>query len=109
MTLLSGSAKYIFTPLALNVVLAMVASYGLSRTLVPTMMHFLLPKEVPLYQEPEKESPLSRSLIWRFHRGLSMGLTGLQEKYKAGLEWALGHARIDAGRIRGDVHSVRWR
>ena len=43
-TLLSGSAKYIFTPLALNVVLALVASYGLSRTLVPTMMHFLLPE-----------------------------------------------------------------
>ena len=34
-TLLSGSAKYIFTPLAVNVVLALVASYGLSRTLVP--------------------------------------------------------------------------
>jgi multidrug efflux pump subunit AcrB len=45
-TLLSGSAKYIFTPLAVNVVLALIASYGLSRTLVPTMMHFLLPKEV---------------------------------------------------------------
>ena len=60
-TLLSGSAKYIFTPLALNVVLALVASYGLSRTLVPTMMHFLLPKEVPLYQGQEEESPLSRS------------------------------------------------
>jgi multidrug efflux pump subunit AcrB len=27
-TLLSGSAKYIFTPLALNVVLALIASYG---------------------------------------------------------------------------------
>jgi multidrug efflux pump subunit AcrB len=52
-TLLSGSAKYIFTPLALNVVLALVASYGLSRTLVPTMMHFLLPKEAPLYQGQE--------------------------------------------------------
>ena len=44
-TLLSGSAKYIFTPLALNVVLALIASYGLSRTLVPTMMQFLLAKE----------------------------------------------------------------
>jgi outer membrane protein TolC len=65
--LLSGSAKFIFTPLALNVVLALVASYGLSRTLVPTMMHFLLPKEAPLYQGQEAESPLSRSFIWRFH------------------------------------------
>ena len=93
-TLLSGSAKYIFTPLALNVVLALVASYGLSRTLVPTMMHFLLPKEVPLYQEQEKESPLSRSLIWRFHQKFDRGFDWFAEKYQAALEWALAHAAI---------------
>ena len=50
-TLLSGAAKYIFTPLALGVVFAMIASYLLSRTLVATMMHFLLRPEVSLYQE----------------------------------------------------------
>ncbi|MGB0125485.1 MAG: efflux RND transporter permease subunit [Silvibacterium sp.] len=91
-TLLSGSAKYIFTPLALSVVLALVASYGLSRTLVPTMMHFLLPKEVPLYQGQEKESPLSRSFIWRFHQRFEHGFDWFAEKYNRGLEWALGHA-----------------
>jgi CzcA family heavy metal efflux pump len=93
-TLLSGSAKYIFTPLALNVVLALVASYGLSRTLVPTMMHFLLPKEVPLYQGQEEESPLSRSFIWRFHQRFDRGFDWFAEKYKSGLEWALGHAKL---------------
>jgi multidrug efflux pump subunit AcrB len=93
-TLLSGAAKYIFTPLALSVVLALVASYGLSRTLVPTMMHFLLPKEVPLYQGQEEESPLSRSLIWRFHKRFDRGFDWFAEKYKATLEWALGHAAI---------------
>ena len=93
-TLLSGSAKYIFTPLALNVVLALIASYGLSRTLVPTMMHFLLPKEVPLYQGQEKESPLSRSFIWRFHQRFERGFDWFAEKYKGRLEWALGHSKI---------------
>jgi CzcA family heavy metal efflux pump len=93
-TLLSGSAKYIFTPLALNVVLALIASYGLSRTLVPTMMHFLLPKEVPLYQGQEKESPLSRSFIWRFHQRFDHRFEWFAEKYKRGLEWALGHTTI---------------
>jgi CzcA family heavy metal efflux pump len=90
-TLLSGSAKYIFTPLALNVVLALVASYLLSRTLVPTMMHFLLPKEVPLYQGQEKESPLSRSFIWRFHRRFERGFDRFAAVYKGALEWTLGH------------------
>ncbi|MGA8232539.1 MAG: efflux RND transporter permease subunit [Candidatus Acidiferrales bacterium] len=93
-TLLSGSAKYIFTPLALNVVLALIASYGLSRTLVPTMMHFLLPKEVPLYQGQEQESPLSRSFIWRFHQRFERGFDWFAETYKGGLEWALGHSTI---------------
>src|SRR6201988_4558463 len=93
-TLLSGSAKFIFTPLALNVVLALVASYALSRTLVPTMMHFLLPKEVPLYQGQEKESPLSRSFIWRFHQRFDRGFERFAETYKRGLEWALGHAAM---------------
>ena len=96
-TLLSGSAKYIFTPLAVNVVLALIASYGLSRTLVPTMMHFLLPKEVPLYQGREKESPLSRSFIWRFHQKFERGFDRFAEKYRAGLEWALGHAAMTLG------------
>src|SRR6202158_3742933 len=44
-TLLTGPAAYLFTPLALAVVFAMLASYFLSRTLVPTMVLYLLPKE----------------------------------------------------------------
>ncbi len=51
--LLTGAAKFLFTPLAMAVAFAMMASYFLSRTLVPTMMHFLLEAELPLYQDPE--------------------------------------------------------
>ena len=43
---LTGAARYLFTPLALAVVLAMAASYLLSRTLVPTMVKYLLRGEV---------------------------------------------------------------
>src|SRR5438552_10401372 len=42
---LTGPAAYLFTPLALAVVFAMLASYFLSRTLIPTMVLYLLPKE----------------------------------------------------------------
>jgi CzcA family heavy metal efflux pump len=41
--LLTGVAKFLFTPLALAVVFAMLTSYLLSRTLVPTMARYLLP------------------------------------------------------------------
>ena len=46
---ISGAAKYLFTPLALSVVFAMMTSYILSRTLVPTMVHYLLAPEVERY------------------------------------------------------------
>ncbi len=46
---IAGAAKFLFTPLALAVVFAMGTSYILSRTLVPTMIHYLLPAEVALY------------------------------------------------------------
>ena len=48
--LLTGTAQYLFTPLAMAVVFAMMASYLLSRTLVPTMVHHLLRSEVEVYQ-----------------------------------------------------------
>jgi multidrug efflux pump subunit AcrB len=46
---ISGSAKFLFIPLGLAVVFAMLTSYLLSRTLVPTMVHYLLASEVEMY------------------------------------------------------------
>src|SRR6187401_19149 len=43
---LDGPPKYLFTPLALAVAFAMLASYLLSRTIVPTMVDYLLPAEL---------------------------------------------------------------
>src|SRR5215467_88738 len=51
--LLTGTAQYLFTPLAMAVVFAMLASYLLSRTLVPTMVYHLLRGEVEKYQTGE--------------------------------------------------------
>src|SRR5262249_59798660 len=42
---LDGPAKYLFTPMAMAVVFAMMASYLLSRTRVPVAVHYLLPPE----------------------------------------------------------------
>jgi multidrug efflux pump subunit AcrB len=46
---ISGTAKFLFTPLAMAVVFAVATSYLLSRTLVPTMVHYLLAPEVEKY------------------------------------------------------------
>ena len=51
--LLTGAAKYPLHAARKAVVFAMLASYLLSRTLIPNMVHYLLRKEVDLYREGE--------------------------------------------------------
>ncbi len=57
--LLTGPARYLFTPLALAVVLAMLASYLLSRTLVPVLARLLMRAEAaePAEQTAEDARP----------------------------------------------------
>src|SRR3989442_12192791 len=65
---LTGIAHYLFTPLAMAVVFAMLASYLLTRTLVPTMVKYLLkykPHIYPLTQDAQ--TPPINTLIWRIH------------------------------------------
>ncbi|HEX7664666.1 MAG TPA: efflux RND transporter permease subunit, partial [Polyangiaceae bacterium] len=50
---LTGPSRYLFFPLALSVVFSMMASYVLSRTLVPTLASLLLPHEEPDEEEDE--------------------------------------------------------
>ncbi|MFL6417258.1 MAG: efflux RND transporter permease subunit [Bryobacteraceae bacterium] len=94
--LLTGAAKYLFTPLAMAVVFAMLASYFLSRTLVPTMMHFLLPAEVGLYQHKEGDPPPKEANtgIWRVHQRFEHRFERMRERYKGALEWSLHHRAI---------------
>jgi CzcA family heavy metal efflux pump len=93
--LLTGAAKFLFTPLAEAVAFAMMASYFLSRTLVPTMMHFLLGKEIGLYQDQgESEQEERRSFIWRWHMKFDRQFEKMQHHYKRLLDWCLDNAAI---------------
>lgn len=66
---LTGPAKYLFTPLALAVVFAMLASYILSRTLVPVLTLLMLPKEMDLYTvHPEHGAAPKGDVFWRIHQ-----------------------------------------
>ena len=93
--LLTGAAKFLFTPLAMAVALAMMASYFLSRTLVPTMMHFLLGKELALYQDPsESDRVAKRNFVWRWHIKFEHKFERLQHHYKQLLEWCIDHSSM---------------
>ena len=92
---LSGVAKYLFTPLALAVVLAMAASYLLSRTLVPTMIRYLLPAELRLYQGPEGEAEAADAgIVWRVHHVFHRGFERMRDAYAGMLESALAHRTL---------------
>jgi multidrug efflux pump subunit AcrB len=92
--LLTGAAKYLFTPLALAVVFAMLASYLLSRTLIPTMVHHLLKPEVDMYrsgEHGESGSTEGHPLIWRLHFAFNRQFERFRAWYTGFLDWALAH------------------
>jgi multidrug efflux pump subunit AcrB len=90
--LLTGTARYLFTPLAMAVVFAMLASYLLSRTLVPTMVAFLLKSEVDLYQRGiHGETSGGRGIVWRVHYLFNALFESLRYRYVGLLDWSLEH------------------
>jgi CzcA family heavy metal efflux pump len=90
--LLTGAARYLFTPLAMAVVFAMLASYLLSRTLVPNMVHYLLRAEVPMYQQGEHAQ--GQGVIWRVHHAFNRKFEWMRNHYRDALDWSLNHRGI---------------
>ncbi|HWY06169.1 MAG TPA: efflux RND transporter permease subunit, partial [Candidatus Acidoferrales bacterium] len=87
MFLLSGVARYLFVPLAEAVVFAMLASYILSRTLVPTLAMYLL-------KEHEAKGKSSSNPFVRFQRAFERGFENLRNSYHSLLEGVVRHRRV---------------
>jgi multidrug efflux pump subunit AcrB len=86
---ISGSAKSLFIPLAMAVCLAMMTSYFLSRTLVPTMVHKLLEPEVNRHLAGIHDT----SLLAKIHDRVEAGFLSLRGVYGSCLAWVLAHRR----------------
>jgi multidrug efflux pump subunit AcrB len=86
MFFLTGVAKYLFVPLAEAVVFAMLASYVLSRTLVPTMAMYLL-KGHHGEEHATGNDPLSR-----VQRGFAQGFERMRKGHRQALGYCLEHA-----------------
>jgi multidrug efflux pump subunit AcrB len=82
---LEGPAKYLFTPLGLAVVFAMLASYGFSRTLTPIAIGMLL--------KGERHDGGPADWLARFHHGFERGFERMRGDYAALLRRLL-HSRI---------------
>ncbi len=84
---LSGVAGYLFLPLAEAIIFAMIASFVLSRTLVPTMAAFLLPAQVAArHAEAEAAqdggTPRRAGPFRRFQRGFESRFSRFREGYR---------------------------
>ncbi len=80
---LGGVAGYLFRPLAEAVVFAMIASYVLSRTLVPTMAAFLLRPHVHAHQGGDHAPPPTRNPFTLFQRGFERNFERLRGGYRS--------------------------
>ncbi len=85
MFFLPGVAGFLFVPLALAVVFAMIGSFILSRTLVPTMAMYLLKPHTHMEHRAETSNPLVR-----FQRSFEKRFERLREGYGILLDRALG-------------------
>jgi multidrug efflux pump subunit AcrB len=99
---LTGPAAYLFVPLAMAVAFAMMASYVLSRTLVPTMVLYLLPSEVALYAAEERgETAKGGGPIWWLHHAFNRQFERLRSAYQGLLGWALDHRLVTVAAMLG--------
>ena len=103
---LGGVGGALFAPLAMSVVFAMLASYLLSRTLVPTMVLYLLAPEAHARHgreggdgshtggTPKAGYPVGRSYFGRMSDSFEAGFLKLTSAYEGALDWGLTHARL---------------
>src|SRR2546430_5941597 len=98
MFFLSGPAAALFRPLAMAVVFAVLASYVLSRTIVPTMAHYLLAADAHRLAAGQKAA---RGVIGRVSARFEGGFQGFRAAYQRGLKWALAHRRPVLGAFGG--------
>ncbi|MGC2612879.1 MAG: efflux RND transporter permease subunit, partial [Terracidiphilus sp.] len=91
MFLLSGVARYLFVPLAEAVVFAMLASYLLSRTVVPTMAKYLLHEHDDALTARKQ---VSRNPFVRFQSGFEAGFTRFRNGYVRILTLCLDYAPV---------------
>jgi multidrug efflux pump subunit AcrB len=85
MFFLTGVPRFLFVPMAEAVIFAMLWSFILSRTLVPTMANYLLHRHV----DHEGGPPTTRNPLVRFQRGFEAGFESVRASYRDLLAFAM--------------------
>ena len=91
---LGGVAGYLFRPLAEAVVFALIGSFILSRTLVPTMANYLMQGPHVGHHDASSLAPRSRNPLKRFQQGFERRFAQVRDRYRALLVLALSRPKI---------------
>ncbi|MBF5037924.1 efflux RND transporter permease subunit [Methylophilus sp. 13] len=91
MFFLEGVSRFLFVPMAESVMFAMVSSFVLSRTLVPTMAKYLLK---PHSESEHEEQPVSKNVLVMFQRGFEKRFEAFRTNYRGVLELALDNRKM---------------
>jgi multidrug efflux pump subunit AcrB len=92
---LEGTAKFLFSPLAMAVMFAMLASYVLSRTVVPTFIHYLLLGKPVLHDDGHGHADAGDP-FWRVHVRFNRHFEKFRSAYVDLLRRCLDHKRTVA-------------
>jgi multidrug efflux pump subunit AcrB len=87
--LLGGTAKYLFSPLSVSVIVSLLASLVLSFTLVPVLFRYLMREGVHGAPLPETRP----NVFMRGHLSFERAFERFREQYRNVLSWAVAHAR----------------
>jgi len=90
---ITGVARSLFVPLAKSVVFAMLASYVISRTLVPTMVKYLLPGEMHGASPAGATVPKVGGVFHRIHEAFLARFEAFHQSYAGLLAYCLAHRR----------------
>jgi multidrug efflux pump subunit AcrB len=90
---LGGVAGYLFRPLAEAVVFALIGSFILSRTLVPTMANYLMRRQHSPHHDPSPPARRTRNPLKRLHQGFEAGFIRIRDGYRSLLLLALGRPK----------------
>jgi multidrug efflux pump subunit AcrB len=95
--LLQGTAKYLFSPLSLAVIGALLASLALSFTMVPVLFSRLMRRAVTEFDAAapgHAGGPRAGNFLVRFQAGFERGFETFREGYRNILAWAMSQARL---------------
>src|ERR1700683_3025889 len=89
--LLQGTAKYLFSPLAISVCISLLASLALSFTLVPVLFNYLMRSHMVTHQEHDPAGMHRKTLnpFRLIHRGFDDAFNKCRQTYRTAVSWCV--------------------